>query len=56
MGRNALAVKIDSFAYLPVQVFGNAYSTFIAQNYEAGNKERIKIESTFMTMGVGPFD
>ncbi len=35
------AVKIDTFAYLPVQDFGNAYSTFIAQNYGAGKKDRI---------------
>lgn len=38
----AAAVKVDSFAYMPVQDFGNAFSTFIAQNYGAGNKERIK--------------
>lgn len=36
------AVKIDTFAYLPVQDFGNAFSTFVAQNYGAGNKERIR--------------
>ena len=35
------AVKIDTFAYLPVQDFGNAYSIFIAQNYGAGKKDRI---------------
>lgn len=35
------AVKIDSFAYMPVQDFGNAFSTFIAQNYGAGRSERI---------------
>lgn len=35
------AVKIDSFAYMPVQDFGNAFSTFTAQNYGAGKKERI---------------
>lgn len=32
----AAAVKIDSFAYMPVQDFGNAFSTFIAQNFGAG--------------------
>lgn len=32
----AAAVKIDAFAYMPVQDFGNAFSTFIAQNYGAG--------------------
>ena len=36
------AVKIDSFAYMPVQDFGNAFSTFIAQNYGAGKKDRIR--------------
>lgn len=35
------AVKIDSFAYMPVQDFGNAFSTFTAQNYGAGKKDRI---------------
>ena len=42
MASFAAAVKIDTFAYLPVQDFGNAYSTFIAQNYGAGKKERIR--------------
>lgn len=36
------AVKIDSFAYAPVQDFGNAFSTFIAQNYGAKKEERIR--------------
>ena len=36
------AVKIDSFAYMPVQDFGNAFSTFIAQNYGAGRADRIR--------------
>ena len=36
MAAFAAAVKIDTFAYLPVQDFGNAYSTFVAQNYGAG--------------------
>ena len=38
----AAAVKIDSFAYMPVQDFGNAFSTFIAQNQGAGKTERIR--------------
>lgn len=42
MAAFATAVKIDTFAYLPVQDFGNAYSTFIAQNYGAGKKDRIR--------------
>ena len=33
MAAFAAAVKIDAFAYLPVQDFGNAFSIFIAQNY-----------------------
>lgn len=42
MAAFAAAVKIDSFAYMPVQDFGNAFSTFIAQNFGAGKKERIR--------------
>ena len=42
MAAFAAGVKIDTFAYLPVQDFGNAFSTFVAQNYGAGNRERIK--------------
>ena len=42
MAAFAAAVKIDTFAYLPVQDFGNAFSTFVAQNYGAGNQDRIK--------------
>ena len=34
-------VKIESFAYMPVQDFGNAFSTFIAQNSGAGYQKRI---------------
>ncbi|MCM0650867.1 MATE family efflux transporter [Clostridium swellfunianum] len=35
------AGKIDSIAYLPVQDFGNAFSTYIAQNKGAKNTSRI---------------
>lgn len=42
MAAFAAAVKIDSFAYMPVQDFGNAFSTFIAQNYGAKKGERIQ--------------
>lgn len=42
MAAFAAAVKIDSFAYMPVQDFGNAFSTFVAQNYGAGEQERIR--------------
>ena len=43
MAAFAAAVKIDAFAYMPVQDFGNAFSTFIAQNY--GAKEKMRIQS-----------
>ena len=42
MAAFAAAVKIDSFAYMPVQDFGNAFSTFIAQNYGAQKEDRIR--------------
>ncbi len=42
MAAFAAAVKIDSFAYMPMQDFGNAFSTFIAQNHGAGKPERIR--------------
>ena len=42
MAAFAAAVKIDAFAYLPVQDFGNAFSIFIAQNYGAQKTDRIQ--------------
>lgn len=42
MAAFAAAVKIDPFAYMPVQDFGNAFSTFIAQNYGAKKHARIR--------------
>ena len=42
MAAFAAAVKIDAFAYLPVQDFGNAFSIFIAQNYGAQKDDRIR--------------
>ena len=42
MAAFAAAVKIDAFAYLPVQDFGNAFSIFVSQNYGAGRKDRIR--------------
>ena len=55
MAAFAAAVKIDTFAYLPVQDFGNAYSTFVAQNYgvkdygriQKGTKEAFAISIVF---------
>ncbi|MDE6591809.1 MAG: MATE family efflux transporter [Oscillospiraceae bacterium] len=38
----AAAVKIDAFAYSPAQDFGNAFSTFTAQNFGAKKRERIR--------------
>lgn len=42
MAAFAATVKIDTFAYMPAQEFGNAYSIFISQNYGAGKSERVK--------------
>lgn len=42
MAAFAVAVKIDSFAYMPVQDFGNAFSVFTAQNFGANKNGRIK--------------
>lgn len=42
MAAFAAGVKIDTVAYAPVQDFGNAFSTFVAQNFGAGKKERIR--------------
>lgn len=42
MAAFAAAVKIDTFAYLPVEDFGNAFSTFVAQNYGAGKPDRVQ--------------
>ena len=42
MAAFAAAVKVDSFAYMPAQDFGNAFATFIAQNKGAKKYGRIK--------------
>lgn len=42
MAAFTVTVKIDAFAYMPVQDFGNAFSTFVAQNYGAKKSERIR--------------
>lgn len=51
MAAFAAGVKIDSFAYMPVQDFGNAFSTFIAQNFGARDRDRIRrgMRSAVMT-------
>ena len=43
MAAFAAAVKIDSFAYMPVQEFGNAFSTYVAQNVGASDTQRVKL-------------
>lgn len=50
MAAFTIAVKIDSLAYMPAQDFGNAFSTFIGQNYGAKQYQRIKqgIKSAIM--------
>ena len=61
MAAFAAAVKIDSFAYMPLQDFGNAFSTFIAQNHGAKQAERIhkgtitamKMSSVFCVLASG---
>ena len=42
MAAFAAVVKIESFAYLPEQELGNAFSIFIAQNHGAKERERIR--------------
>lgn len=41
MAAFAAGVKIDSFAYMPAQEFGNAFSIFISQNHGAGRQDRV---------------
>ncbi len=41
MAAFAAAVKIDSFAYMPAQEFGNAFSLFISQNHGGGRTDRV---------------
>lgn len=42
MAAFSAAVKIDSFAYMPAQEFGNAFSLFISQNYGSGRQDRVR--------------
>ncbi len=42
MAAFAVAVKIDTIAYMPLQDFGNAFSVFVAQNFGATKIDRIK--------------
>ena len=42
MAAFTVGVRIDTFAYMPAQDFGNAFATYIAQNKGAGKEDRIK--------------
>lgn len=42
MAAFAAGVKIDSIAYMPVQDFGNAFSTYVAQNKGAKMYDRVR--------------
>lgn len=42
MAAFAAGVKIDSFAYMPAQEFGNAFSIFTSQNHGAGRQDRVR--------------
>ncbi|MGI5958971.1 MAG: MATE family efflux transporter [Massiliimalia sp.] len=56
MAAFAAANKIDAFAYMPMQDFGNAFSTFIAQNYGAKKQHRISQgikRAALMAIGAG---
>lgn len=54
MSAFAVAVKIDTIAYMPVQDFGNAFSTFVAQNFGAKKADRIRegIKKAFVSVVV----
>ena len=51
MAAFAATVKIDTFAYMPAQEFGNAYAIFISQNHGAGEAKRVR-EGTRKALGV----
>lgn len=42
MAAFAAGVKIDTLAYTPLQDFGNSFSTFVAQNFGAMKRDRIR--------------
>lgn len=42
MSAFSAAVKIDSLAYMPLQDFGNAFATFVAQNKGAKQEKRMQ--------------
>lgn len=51
MAAFAAGVKIDSIAYMPLQEFGNAFSTFVSQNMGASRHDRVRkgVVSAFLT-------
>ena len=55
MAAFAVAVKIDTIAYMPVQDFGNAFSVFAAQNFGAGKRERIREGVKYAVLSVVVF-
>ncbi|MDC0700599.1 MATE family efflux transporter [Clostridium sp. D33t1_170424_F3] len=55
MAAFAAGVKVDSFAYLPVQEFGNAFSTYAAQNRGAHKGDRIASGLRASVLGVAAF-
>ncbi len=42
MAAFSAGVRVDAFAYMPAQDFGNAFATYAAQNKGAGLKDRIR--------------
>lgn len=46
----AAAIKIDSFTYMPVQEYANAFSTFVAQNVGAKQEKRISLGIRYAVM------
>ncbi len=48
MAAFAIGVKIDAFAYMPSQDFGNAFATYIAQN--KGAKQDLRIKQGFQSV------
>lgn len=55
MAAFAVAVKIDTIAYMPVQDFGNAFSVFAAQNFGARKRERIREGVKYAVLSVVVF-
>ena len=54
MAAFATGGKIDAFAYMPAQEYGNAASIFLAQNYASGDNKRVRegIGISILTSGI----